>query len=384
MEENQRHFMERKYLIPWWKTNLGKSEIEKVKKAILNRYVTQGVLTEKLERRLAKLLNIPYIVLTTNGSTALLMALVALGIKPGDEVIIPGLTFIATAQAPLLLGAKVKLVDVGRKRPLIDVERLEEAITSKTKVIIPVHLNGRAADIKNIKRIAAKHSLKVIEDAVQALCSKNSSGYLGTQSDIGVFSLGITKLITAGQGGFVATKDKNIFKRLKKIRNHGMLSHPTLLPKCDTFGFNFKFNDILAAIALSQIEKAEERIQVHKNIYNFYKKELRNLDYMKIIDVDIAGGELPLWVEALCVKRDKIVALLRSKNIQAKPFYPPLNESAYLNNKRALKNSKIYANHGIVLPSGPDQSREDLEYVVRVLKEISFNISPKFKAASQL
>ena len=92
--------MKRKHLIPWWKTNLGKSETAKVKEVILNRYITQGVITEKLEKRLAKLLNIPYVVLTTNGSTALLMALVALGIKPGDEVIIPGLTFVATAQAP--------------------------------------------------------------------------------------------------------------------------------------------------------------------------------------------------------------------------------------------------------------------------------------------
>ena len=371
--------MKRKHLIPWWKTNLGKSETAKVKEVILNRYITQGVITEKLEKRLAKLLNIPYVVLTTNGSTALLMALVALGIKPGDEVIIPGLTFVATAQAPLLLGAKVKLVDVECKRPLIDVKRIEEAITPKTKVIIPVHLNGRAADVKNIKKIAAKYSLKVVEDAVQALCSQNSYGYLGTQSDIGAFSLGVTKLITAGQGGFVVTKDKNIFKMLKKIRNHGISSHSNPLPKCDTFGFNFKFNDILAGIGLSQIEKVKEKIQAHKNIYNFYKKELQNLDYIKIINVDTTKGELPLWVEAVCARREKVIALLRSKRIQAKPFYPPLNESAYLNNRRVFKYSKIYANYGIVLPSGPDQSREDLRYIVRILKEVNFNISPKFK-----
>ena len=242
-------------VISWWKINLGKDEVKNIKGAISNRYVTQGVLTEKLERHLAEILNVPYVVLTTNGSSALLMALIALGIKPGDEVIIPDLTFVATAQAPLLLGAKVRLIDVKPRKPVIDVNKIEEAITSKTKVIIPVHLNGRAADIKNINKIAAKYNLKVIEDCAQAFCSKNSFGYFGTQSDVGVFSLGIAKLITTIQGGFLATRDESLFKRLKKIRNHGLSSYTPDFSDPDILGFNFKFNDVLASVGLSQIKR---------------------------------------------------------------------------------------------------------------------------------
>jgi dTDP-4-amino-4,6-dideoxygalactose transaminase len=301
---------------------------------------------------------------------ALLAALIACGIKPHDEVIIPNLTFIATAQAPLLLGAKIKLIDVGRERPLIDVEKIESLITSKTKVIIPVYLNGMAADIRYINKLAAKHRIKVIEDAAQALCSRNSFGYLGTQSDIGIFSLAATKLITTGQGGFLATKNKYIFDKLKRIRSHGKMSHTLTFSRFDILGFNFKFNDILAAIGLSQIETLEDKIRAHNNIYNFYKKELNNLGYIKLLDVRTKKGELPLWIEALCIERNKVISLLRDKNIQAKPFDPVLSEFPYLRDKGDFKYSRLYAYHGLILPGGLGQREEDLRYIVKALKDI--------------
>jgi dTDP-4-amino-4,6-dideoxygalactose transaminase len=209
-----------KYSIPWWKTSLGKEEAQRIEKAVLSRCITQGPLTEKLEKKIAELLDVPYVVLTINGSAALLMALAACDIKPQDEVVVPNFTFIATAQAPLFLGAKIKLVDVEQTRPVIDIKEIRKSITKKTKVIIPVHVNGRSADMNLINKIAAEHNLRVIEDSVQSLCSQNEFGYLGTQSDIGVFSLGITKFITAGMGGFLVTRNKKLFNKLRKIRNH--------------------------------------------------------------------------------------------------------------------------------------------------------------------
>jgi len=364
----------RKYLIPWWKIDLGRNEIKKIKESMLNRHITQGPVTEKLEKQLAKLLSVPYVILTTSGSTALLMALLAYKIKPGDEVIIPNLTFVATAQAPLLLGAKVRLVDVECSRPLIDIKQIEKVITSKTKAIIPVHLNGKAADIKGINRLAAKYNLKVIEDSVQALCSRNKLGYLGTQADLGVFSLGITKLITTIQGGFIVIKNKDIFERLKKIRNHGILSQSSSCFKDAIPGFNFKFNDILAAIGLSQTQKAKKKSKSLKNIYRFYKRELRDLDYIKLIEVNLKQGELPLWVETVCAEREKVIALLQAKNIQTKSFFPSCCEYPYLKSKGDCRNSKFYAKYGLILPSGPDQKIEDLVAVVKALKDISKDI----------
>ena len=356
----------KKYHISWWRTELGKKAIVKVKESILNRHISQGPITEKFESRLGKLLDVPYVVLTTSGSTALLMALIACGVKTKDEVIIPNRTFIATANAPLLLGAKVKLVDVEFPRQVIDLKKLNKAITPRTKVIIPVHLNGRAADIKGIHKLAAKYGIKVIEDATQALCSRNHFGYLGTQSDMGVFSLAMTKLITTGQGGFVITRNKETFKKLQKIKNQGV--SPGWGRNHDVLGLNFKFNDILAAIGLSQLERIEGNVAALKNVYDYYNKALDELEFIKIIDVDVKRGELPLWTEVLCVERDKLVELLRRKKIQALPLSPSICEIRHLKTQNDFKYSKIYSKYGLILPCGPDQRSRDLKSTIRAIK----------------
>ncbi len=352
--------------VPWWKVNLGENEIERVKNSIRNRSITQGPVTEELERCLAETLDIPFVILVTSGSMALLAALVAFGVGPGDEVIVPDLTFVATAQAPLILGAKVKLVDVEPEKLTIDLNKVKKSITKKTKVIIPVHLNGRAANIEGINKLADEYNIRVIEDTVQAFYSKNSFGYLGTQSDIGVFSLGVTKIITAVQGGFLATRDKAVFEKLKKIRNHGLSPEENY----DIFGFNFKFNDVLAGIGLTQIRKLGKKIETQKYNYKFYRNTLKKLKHIKMIDVNIEKGEIPLWIEVYSKKRQQLISLLANQGIQAKPFYPNLNKLSYLNSNGNFKYSEFYSSYGLTLPSGHGQSRQDLKRVVKALEEI--------------
>lgn len=360
----------KKYMIPWWKTDLGKNEIKKIEQSILSGNITQGPVTHKLESCLAKLLDVPYAVLTINGSSALLMSLLASGIKPGDEIIIPNLTFVATALAPRLLGAKIKLVDVGCLRPLIDVEQVKKAITGKTKAIIPVHLNGMAADIGCIYELGQKHGITVIEDAAQALCSRNSSGCLGVQSDMGIFSLAITKLITTVQGGLVVTRSKKLFDKLKAIRDYGITKRDRLL----TPGFNFKFNDILASIGLSQFEKVREKIKAIKDNYIFYRSELKFLDYIHMIEARVEEGEIPLWTEVLCRQRDKVSQLLKRKGILTKPFDRPVCELLPDLSKKHYRRSEGYVKSGLILPSGPDQPKDNLQYVVATLKNIKNKI----------
>jgi dTDP-4-amino-4,6-dideoxygalactose transaminase len=360
--------------IPWWKTVLGQEEIEVVRKSILNRNITQGIITKDFENQLAGLLGVPYLVLVNSGSSALLAALIACGIGPGDEVIIPGFTFIATVQAPLILGAKVRLVDVKPNRPVIDENSIEAAVNSKTKAIIPVHLNGRAANLEKINKIAKKYKLSVIEDAVQALCSKYKGEFLGTQSDIGVFSLGVTKFITAVQGGFLVTRKKDIFNKLQKIKNHGCLSLEGGVLKCETLGFNFKFNDLFAGIGLKQLEKVKDKIKSFQNIYSFYKKELVSVSYMDLVEVKQGAGELPLWIEVISKKREKVLRLLKQKKVEAKPFHKSIGEISYIKNRKKLKYSQFYAKKGLILPSGPDQKNKDLKYVIEAIKEIEKDI----------
>ncbi|MDD5560794.1 MAG: DegT/DnrJ/EryC1/StrS family aminotransferase [Candidatus Omnitrophica bacterium] len=360
----------KEYMIPWWKTDLGEKETKKIGQSILAGHITQGPVTQKLEGCLAEILDVPYAVLTINGSSALLMSLLACGIKPGDEIIIPNLTFVATALAPRLLGAKIKLVDVEYLRPLIDVEQVKKSITGKTKAIIPVHLNGRAADIRAINKLGRRHGITVIEDAAQALCSRNSSGCLGTQSEMGIFSLAITKLITTVQGGLVVTRSKKLFDKLRAIRDYGITKKDGLLLKQGITGFNFKFNDILASIGLSQIKRVREKIKTIRDNYILYQNGLKGLDYINLIDVRVEEGELPLWVEALCVQRDKLIQLLKRKGILAKPYELPICELLPGAQGKRYKRSELYAGSGLILPSGPDQSKDDLLYVIETLKEI--------------
>jgi len=357
-------------MIPWWRTDFGCGEVEGVTRAIKSQQITQGRLTQELEERLSGLFKTRNLLLATNGSAALVAALLACGVGKDDEVIIPDLTYVATAQAPLLLGANVRLVDVQPERPLIDVAKIEAQITSKTKAIIAVHLNGRAADIGPINVLAQRYGIKVIEDAAQALGSRNLSGMLGTQSDVGIFSLGVTKLMTTGEGGLLFVRDKATFERLKQMRDRRICLDGNRPLKIAQAGLNFKFNDIKAAIGLVRLKGLRERMAVHNEIYRFYGKELSSLKCLRLLRVNQGEGELPLWIEVLCGQRDKVVSMLKNRGVEAKPFDPTVSNLLGIKGKKPFKYSRLYAQHGLILPSGPGQLKKDLSRTVIVLKDI--------------
>lgn len=353
--------------ISWWRTSFGDEELAGLAGALSNEHVSQGPVTDQFEKEFARALGVPYAVATTSGSVALLMALMALGIGRDDEVIVPNRTFIATAHAALLLGAKVVLVDVEPEAPNIDVARVRAAITSRTRAIMPVHLNGRASDMGEINRIAAEYGLRVVEDACQALFSKNSAGFLGTQSDAGCFSLGVTKLISSGQGGMIVTKNPETYERLKLVRNHGVPD--TFAGTYSQVGFNFKFTDLLASIGLVQLGRASSRVERVKAVYQRYAAGLARLElpFLQLIPVDVPGGEVPLYVEALCPRREHLMDFLTSRGIQTRPFHPDLHLSPYLNNRGKFPNSKRFGKQGIFLPCGPDQPLENVDRVLDAL-----------------
>lgn len=351
--------------IPWWRTSFGDEEIRRVTLAINNEHVSQGPVVAEFENLLAAYLGVPYVVATTSGSIALLMSVMAAGVGHGDEVIVPNRTWIATAHSPAMLGAKVVLVDVETDRPIIDSTKIEEAITPRTKVIMPVHLSGRSASMREINRIAYKHGLKVIEDAAQALGSRNEDGLLGTQSDMGCFSLSVAKIIATGQGGFVATRDHKLYEKLVAIRTHGIGS--VIDADWIQLGFNFRFTDILASIGIAQLECIDERVKKVKDIYLLYKQGIKDLSYLNLIPVNIDAGEVPIYVELLCKERDRLISFLAEKGIQARPFYPDLSMASYLLNDGHYPNSVQFAKQGIFLPSGPSQSIENVNHVLKVL-----------------
>ena len=353
--------------IPYWRTTFSNGEAEAIAAAIEGEHVSQGPVVAEFERKLAAYLDMPYVVATTSGSMALLMSLMAAGVGPGDEVIVPNRTWIATAHAPILLGAEVKLVDVEIDRPIIDVRLIEDAINENTRAIIPVHMCGRSSDMRSINEIAQRNNLVVIEDAAQALGSRNADGFLGTQSDMGCFSFSVAKIISTGQGGFVTTKNEKIYQKLVAMRTQGV--GDIIDVEWEQPGFNFRFTDVLAAIGIVQLDLLPGRIEKVKAIYKLYDEGLKGLPFIKIIPVDIDAGEIPVYIEVLCESRQKLIDFLAARGIQSRPFYPGLNKAHYFNNSGNYPNAEPFGQNGIYLPAGPEQPLENIRCVISVIQE---------------
>lgn len=354
--------------IPWFWIDFGEEEIRRIGTAIRDKHINQGAICREFEERVAGLLGVSHVVTCTNGTAALAMVLMACGIGPGDEVIVPAVTFIATANAARLLGAKVRLVDVKPDRPVIDEENLTSALTERTKAVIAVHLNGAACNMPAIHTFATNHGLRVIEDSAQAFLSQNADGCLGTQSDAGTFSMAISKLVSTGEGGFVAVRDAELCERLRKIRNHGALV--VRKQAFDEVGFNFRMTDMTAAMGLAQLDKIPAKIAAARHIYDTYQKGLSGLAYLRVMDIRQDLGELPLWCQAVCAEREKVNDLLARRGIQTRRFHSCLADAPHLDCTGDFPRARFYSEHGLTLPCGPDQKPEYIEETIRALHEI--------------
>jgi dTDP-4-amino-4,6-dideoxygalactose transaminase len=354
--------------IYWWRTSFGEDEAAKIREAILAEHLSMGPVTAEFERKFAASLDVPYAVATTSGSSALMMSLMAVGVGPGDEVIVPNRTFIATAHAATLLGATVKLVDVLPEIPAMDTRQLRKKITSRTKAVMPVHLNGRSVNMDQTLEVAGEYGLAVVEDACQALYSRNKSGYLGTQGDAGCFSLSVAKLISTAQGGMVVTRRKDIYEKLRLARTHGVPD--TFSGTFDTPGFNFRMTDIQASIGLVQLAQSKQRIASVKAVQRRYAAGLAEMPFIKMVPVNEAAGEVPLYVEALSDERERILRFMEEKDIQIRPLLPDLHLSPHLKNTgESFPNSRKFSEEGMYLPGGPSQPIENVDRVIAALAE---------------
>lgn len=355
--------------ISWWRTSFGPEEVERLKSSVSLEHISEGVVTREFEEAFAQLLGVPYAVATPSGSAALLLSLMALGIGPGDEVIVPDRTWIATAHAVLMTGATVILADVRPDIPVMDVSKLAPKITNRTKAIIPVHLNGRGTEMAEIQSLTLGQDIAIIEDACQAMCSRNLTGFLGTQSKAGCFSLSVSKLISTGQGGMVVTRDEEFYRRLKLTKNHGVVD--VFTDTWNQMGFNFKYTDLLASFGLVQMSRIPERIEHMKNIYSRYKECLEDIPFVQLIPVDLTVGELPLYAEVRCNQRDRVVSFLNQRGIQVRPVPPNIDISPYISHggRDNFPNSERFSRESFYLPSGPAQPLGNIEFVIQNLKE---------------
>ena len=231
-------------------------------------------MSKEFEELTSAYTNSNYSISICNGTCALFCCLKALNIGTGDEVIVPNLTFIATATAVILSGAKVRLVDVNPITGCMDPINLISKINSRTKAIIPVHLYGISCDMDEIMSIALKKKIFVIEDAAQGVGVKYKNKHVGTFGSLGVLSYYGNKTITTGEGGMVLTNDATLSKKIYMLKNHGRSQKGTF--SHETIGWNFSFTEMQAALGISQMNKLKSIIKIKKNIYDFYKMNLKN------------------------------------------------------------------------------------------------------------
>lgn len=355
--------------IALWEIEVGEPEIENVGQAIRNRKVSQGAITEEFQSKLAEVMGVRHVACTTSGTAALTLAYLAIGLAPGDEIIVPDRTFVATMNAAMMLGVQVRLVDVGADRPLLDPALIEARITPRTRAIVPVHLNGRAADMEAIEAIADRHGLAVVEDAAQAFLSRTGDRCLGTRGRFGCFSLGMAKLLTTGQGGFIACHSTSDYHLVQKLKNQGVFD----VTRGSYYGMlagNFKFTDIQAAIGLAQLRRVPGRMERQRQIYHAYKRGLASVGCLRCVEVDTDRGELPLRAEFLCTDRARFASMLAERGVPVLLQPPSLHESPLLPAQPEFANSEVYSRHLLTLPCGPDQALSTVEQVIAIIQSV--------------
>ena len=357
--------------LEFWVPQFGAEEKALVADVIDSGFLNDGDVTSQFESQIATLLGCKYVVATTSGTAAIFLALAGIGLGPGDEVIVPDVTFIATANAVALTGAKPVLVDIDPRWLTLDPGSTERAITSRTKAIVPVHVSGRAADLGAILDIAARHGLQVVEDAAEALMSKYQGRCLGTIGIAGCFSLSPNKTITTGQGGLVATDDDNLHVRLRELKDQG---RPVRGSGGDdshnSIGYNFKFTNLQAAVGLAQLKDLARRLDRMRSIYRGYVEGLRGIAGIAVLPFCMEGGEVPQWTDVLVERRDDLYDHLVRRRIRGRRFWHPLHTQApYRMPCDQFPISTKQIQHAMWLPSAFTLSDDDISTVCQEIRE---------------
>jgi len=342
-----------------------------VKKVLDSNYLNEGDLTSEFEQRIANLVKVKHAVATTSGTSALFLSLVAAGVGFGDEVIVPDVTFIATANAVRLAGATPVLVDVDPLSLNIDPESIISAITPRTKAVIPVHVSGRAANMPAVLEIARSHNLFVVEDAAEAFMSSFNGKYLGTLGHLGCLSFSPNKTITSGQGGMILTDDDALHTRLRELKDQGRPVRGTGGDDIHySVGYNFKLTNLQAAVGLGQLTALHQRIQRQTQIYALYSENLKRLEEIRLPGFHLDGGEVPQWTDAIVDRRDELDRYLQERNIFCRRFWFPIHtQKPYLLPDDNFPNSSRLIPKALWLPSAFTISDQDVATVCSHIKE---------------
>lgn len=358
-------------IIPWWHPVLGEREKELIGKVIDSQFPNHGKVTMEFERQVAEICQVPYAVAVTSCTAGLVLSLKAAGVGPGDEVIIPDITFMATANAVSLAGATPVIVDVREDNLTIDVSKTEKAITSKTKAIIPVHLSGRAAAIEDLQRLCENRNIFLIEDVAEAFGSSYKHKPLGSFGFTGCLSFTATKLVTTGQGGAVVMSNEETYYKIRALRDHGRPNRGSGGNDIHDFiGYNFKFTDLQAAVGIAQLETLQQRLMQQQKLYQFYKESLEDDPRVRLLPFNTSEGESPLWIDAVAENRDALIDYLTQHGAETRKFWYPIHtQKPYLQPSQNYPISTQMTPQAFWLPSALSLTLGDAASVCILIKE---------------
>lgn len=366
-------------MIPVCTPLMGNKEERYVRDCIRTRWISSsGKYIKMFEERFSRYCRTKYGITTTSGTTALHLALAALKIGSGDEVIMPSFTIASTAFAVMYCGANPVFVDSEPDTWNIDPDKIREKITKKTKVILPVHIYGHPCDMSAIMNIANRFGLWVIEDAAESHGAEYGGQKVGGIGHIGCFSFYGNKIITCGEGGMVVTNDRQIADRCRRLRNMAFIETKRFWHQ--EVGFNYRMTNLQAAMGVAQFERIEELIDRRRRNAALYSALLSDVEGLTL-PVERPNTKNVYWMYGILagknfgVSRNDLMKRLKGRGIETRTFFIPLHNQPFLKKnrsvfKRGFPVAEDIAHRGLYLPSGSGLTKKDIQYVCGCIKEI--------------
>jgi dTDP-4-amino-4,6-dideoxygalactose transaminase len=374
-----------KWRYPLSDIDFGKEEEHEVLRVLRSRWLSTGPVTERFERAFTEYLGGGYATAVSNGTAALHLALASLGIEEGDEVVLPSLTFVATANAVFYVGARPVFADIVSMENLnISPEEIEKKITKKTKAIMVMHYGGHPCEMKAILGIAKRHGLYVIEDAAHAPGAEYHGKKCGLIGEVGCFSFFSNKNLVTGEGGMVVTRDKTLAERIQRMRSHGMeaLSWDKYLGRLSSYdirglGYNYRTTEIQSALGLVQLKKLDRNNRKRKRLVQLYVNGLQKVEEISIPFSRLKGHPsyhlFPILV-APHIDRNSVMERLKRFGIQTSVHYPPVHLFSFYRKRFSFKRGMLpkteeVSRREVTLPLHPRMAERDVKWIAEKVKE---------------
>jgi perosamine synthetase len=358
-------------IIPWAKPLVNRKDIKYLNKAVSSQWIAMGEYVQSFEKRLKKFLKVNFLGVTSSGSAAINLAYLVLGLKPGDELVVPGFGFLAAANIAETLGLRVVFADVDPNTFCVNADTIKKALSKKTKLIIVTHTYGNMCDMNKIVSLAKRRKIYLMEDAAQALGSKYKGKQAGTIGDIGVFSFTSTKTLTTGEGGAICVKKKSLYDKLVLFRSYGYIKERYY---CVVPGHNLRMSNLLAAIGFSQMGRLNSILTKRRKIYSVYKKILKGdkFSLQKFDNTSAVPWTLSIKLNKNFTQKSRnlLISKLKKKGIESRNGYYCPNELSIFKKKYKLPNSSDLSKRVICLPIFEELKVKEINYICKKLREI--------------